>query len=118
MIPYPVFRSILMCAGHPTYKDYVEEVKDFDGCSDYIDEAEMSGVIYRTWLYARNNSFSTVRQFTGWSRAKFAREFGIYAKTLEAWEKGTSQPRQWVIDLLAYAVICGGVPGEEQAEKE
>lgn len=118
MIPYPAFRSILLCACNPSHKLFLAEVREFDGLQEYAEEAELNGILYRAWLYQQKNTISTVRQFTGWSRARFSREFGIYAKTIEAWEKGTAQPRQWVIDLIAYAVICGGITGENTGEEK
>lgn len=53
-----------------------------------------------------NITFSElIRTEAGLSRAEFSRRYNIPLRTLEEWDAGRREPSQWVIDLLARAVL-------------
>ena len=62
--------------------------------------------------YGSDRTIATVREITGLSRSEFARTYHLPLRTLENWESsGSANARtapQYVLDLLAYAVIIGG----------
>lgn len=57
------------------------------------------------WEFGRNPSFSTIRQLSGLSQAKFALAYPPKQRSLENWDTGKRTPSANLIPLLAFAVF-------------
>ena len=50
------------------------------------------------------NEITSIRESIGLTRAAFSRKFNIPIRTMENWEKGTTTPPDYVVELLKMAV--------------
>lgn len=100
---YKLFRDILFFAmtSHE-YKEFERDVKKIDGWDDSL---VSSGILLSIWLYSANHTSRKIREFTGLSRAAFARNYGIPVRTLENWDFGKTEPISNYLDLLCFAVL-------------
>lgn len=57
------------------------------------------------YAFSFSGTVSDIRAASGLSRAAFCREYGIPIRTMENWEAGTASPPDYLIKLLAYAVL-------------
>ena len=106
-----------------TYQDYRRICMDATECADletYI--AEVGGSLPETvrddaiiptltavYAIANDPNVRTVRTVTGLSQAAFARAYNLPLRSVENWESKGNNARTapgYVLDLLAYAVIC------------
>ena len=108
------------------YQDFYRLLTDVSECDDFdtyaaevggslppeIDDARLLPLLSDLWAYGKDRNVATLRKLTGLSRAAFARVYNLPLRTLENWESsGSANARtapQYVLDLLAYAVIIGG----------
>ena len=70
----------------------------------------MSGHVSKSKLQA-------LREFTGLSHEKVARELGISAKTLERWERGTTPIKRYQAAQLAELYVQFGVDASQVIEE-
>ena len=61
--------------------------------------------LYDVYAYAHDRSMNAIRAISGLSRAAFARAYRIPIRSLEDWEAGRRAAADYMLDLLAYAVI-------------
>lgn len=106
-----------------TYQDFRRICMDATECADletYI--AEVGGSLPETvrddaiipllsdlYAFAHNPTARCLRDMVGLSQAAFARDYKLPQRTLENWESKGDNARTapgYVLDLLAYAVIC------------
>lgn len=86
----------------PSYNEFVQSIKRLE---DYDEDLTTTGILYSIWLYSVDSSCQKLRDLTGWSRAKFCREYALPTRTVENWERKKTNPAQSVLDLLAFAVM-------------
>ena len=106
-------------------QDFIRLLTDVSECGNFdtyvaevggslppeIDDARLLPLLSDLWAYGQDRSVASLRKLSGLSRAAFARVYNIPLRTLENWESGSANARtapQYVLDLLAYAVIIGG----------
>lgn len=109
-----------------SYQDFLRllmDVSEFDSFDAYvsevggsvppsIDDEQLLPVLSSIWSYGNMRTVAILRRMTGLSQAKFAGEYNLPQRSVENWEmtgaSGRSAP-QYLIDLLAYAVICAHI---------
>lgn len=84
------------------YNEFVRDIKQLDG---YDDDLTSTGILYSIWLYSVDRTCKKLRELTGWSRARFCREYALPVRTVENWELKNTNPGSAVLDLLAFAVM-------------
>ena len=57
------------------------------------------------WELAHDFNFRKLRQVSGLTQVKFAKEYGVPLRTIEKWDTGERTPPPYVIELLAADVI-------------
>lgn len=101
MFSYSEFLSFLRTAGQPDPdpgKDAMLALFD-------LEPADTQRRLGLAWDYAQARDCKTIRRMTGRSRADFCRFYGLPPRTVQDWERGVSNPPEYVLDLLAYSVI-------------
>lgn len=103
-----------------TSRDYNEFVEGIKRLEDYDESLTSTGILFSVWLYSVDRSCRKLRELTGWSRAKFCREYGLPVRTVENWELKNTHPGTAMLDLLAFAVMSDlhSVPKANQTEEE
>lgn len=114
-----VFHKLLFFArSSRNYNEFVRDIKEQDW---YEEDMTATGILYSIWLFSVDRSCNKLRELTGWSRARFCREYGLHVRTVENWESGKSHPTDSLLHLLAFAVMSDlhSVPKSNQiAERE
>ncbi len=77
-----------------------------DWMDEYADRSDtaVADTLTRIWDMAREGT-NAMRRMLDSSQIAFAKYFGIPRRTIENWESGTSVPPQYIISLLAFAVL-------------
>ena len=101
----------------PNYNEFVQSIKRLE---NYDEGLATTGILFSVWLYSVDRSCGKLRELTGWSRAKFCREYALPIRTVENWERKKTNPAQSVLDLLAFAVMSDlhSVPKANQSDGE
>lgn len=50
-----------------------------------------------------------IRAETGWSQSKFAEYFHMPVRTLQRWEIGQAEPRDYVLEMMRQILVLRGV---------
>lgn len=100
---YKLFHDLLFYA--MTSRDYNEFVDGAKKLHDWDDSLMSTGVLFSIWLYSVDHTSRKIRDFTGLSRAQFARDYGIPVRTLENWDLEKASPVPSHLDLLCFAVL-------------
>lgn len=61
--------------------------------------------LVKIWELAHDLTFKKLRQVSGLTQVKFAKEYGVPLRTLEKWDTGERTPPSYVLELLAADVI-------------
>lgn len=69
---------------------------------------ELGDVLKRIYALA-HSTLKETREAAGYSRAKFAREYNITLRTVEAWEYGQNKMSDYTKMLLDYTFFMRGV---------
>lgn len=96
------------------FKEFVDSVHKIEG---YTDDVAATGILFSIWHYSVDHSCNKLRELTGWSRAKFCREYALPVRTIENWEHDKSFPGYHILDLLAFAVMSD-LHGVSETESE
>ena len=106
-----------------TYQDFRRLFLAADDCVDLdvyiaeeggsvptsIPDARIIPLLTDIWMYHHSPTARCLRDMVGLSQAAFARDYKLPQRTLENWESRGDNARTapgYVLDLLAYAVIC------------
>lgn len=101
---YQTFLQLLSLMQSFEKKDWVsftESKSNFDIISRHT-----GMVLTYTWEYAHEQSVVCLRRMTGMTRQDFSKAYQIPYRTVTDWERGERVPPPYVLDFLAFAVIC------------
>ena len=96
---YQTFLQLLPLAERTDEKDMYVFAESQTHC---VSEAMFAAV----WHYAHDRSVQCLRHMTGMTRQDFSKAYQIPYRTVTDWERGERVPPPYVLDFLAYVVIC------------
>ena len=101
MISYQEFRRLWIDAQEIEDLDqYVAEV----GGSVPLDDVEQALTLLRLVHRMARGTASELRSIAQLTQAAMPREYGVPSSTVNKWDMGSSNPPEWVRELLAYAI--------------
>ena len=105
---YQDFRRILLDASE--FEDVEHYIAEVGGSlPETIHDKDVIPLMSDLYAFSREHSARCIREIAGLSQADFSREYKIPKRTLENWETNGQSSRtapEYVLDMLAYAVIC------------
>lgn len=101
---YQTFLQLLSLAECTEEKDMnvFAESQILAGESPYVSDKLFAAI----WHYAHNRSVQCLRCMTGMTRQDFSKTYQIPYRTVTDWERGERVPPPYVLDFLAFVVIC------------
>ena len=96
-----------------TYSDFLRLWLGAQDCADVDEFVAEEGGSVDNWqllpdLYAvATGGFRALHKIAGVSLKQMARDYDIPLRSLENWSSGTNDAPRYVLQMLAYAVICG-----------
>jgi DNA-binding transcriptional regulator YiaG len=108
---YQLFQTALHWARESG--DY-EEFKHHTADALYAAHDERSAVEaiqHFVWDYAADRTADTLARSSGLTKSELARRYNLPLNTLQKWLYGGSTPSDYVLDLLAFAVLTDSLAG-------
>ena len=100
---YKVFRELYIHACLSTdFNEFARSAREVDGFTEDLAE---TGMLFSIWLYSVDTSSTKVREFAGTTRAQFCRDYGLQERTVANWDLKKTDPPEWALHLLCYAVL-------------
>lgn len=84
------------------FNEFTENARKVEG---YTEDIAATGILFSIWLFSVDHTCKKLRELTGWTRAKFCREYNLPVRTVENWDLRRTEPTANIIDLLAFAVL-------------
>lgn len=111
MIGYTMFLRLLEQADDCETLDAF--IADFGGAVGMGDESAVVQLMTMIWAIRGGMTIKAIAQEAGTSVRRFGMTYGIPVRTLENWSSGVNRPSEWLLPLIAYAVIADAMePGD------
>ena len=100
---YNVFRDLYSCACQsPDFNAFSKNARTLEG---FTEDLADTGMLFSIWLYSVDTSSTKVREFAGTTRSQFCRDYGLQERTVANWDLKKTDPPEWALHLLCYAVL-------------